>query len=353
MNLWKTIGLMSGTSLDGIDIAYVEFSKTGELWHFELGPFTSIGYHQNWHARLKNLADGSAQDYVKTHVDYGHYLGKLVKKFIHENELEVDFIASHGHTVFHQPEYGFTSQIGDGSAIATESGTPCICDFRSMDVARGGQGAPLVPIGDAMLFGNYKARVNLGGFSNVSIGSLNELQAFDICPVNIVMNKLANKLGQEFDRNGEMARGGQIIPDLLEKLNQLEYYRKKGPKSLGIEWVQKEIYPRFNSSIKTEDLLRTYVEHAAIQISNTINTNCLSNDRVLFTGGGVLNTFLMERIRDLSHASVEIPSSEIIEMKEAIVFAFLGLFRYLGEENILNSYTGANKNSISGALYIA
>jgi anhydro-N-acetylmuramic acid kinase len=291
-------------------------------------------------------------EFAKTHAEYGHHLGMITKEFINNHHLEVDFIASHGHTIFHQPESGFTSQIGDGSAIVAETSIPVVCDFRSMDVARGGQGAPLVPIGDALLFGDHKARVNLGGFSNLSVGNANELQAFDICPVNIVLNHLCNRIGKAYDHGGELAKSGQIIPELLVKLNQLKYYQQLPPKSLGLEWVQKEVFPLLDSSEKVDDMLRTMVEHAAIQISKTINKYCSDKDSSLFTGGGSLNDFLMERIRDLSQSKIVIPNSEIIEMKEAIVFAFLGLKRFLGEENILASYTGASKNSISGALYL-
>lgn len=353
MKIYKTIGLMSGTSLDGVDLAYVEFFKQNDIWQFNLRAFDSISYSSEWKNRLSNLTKASALDFVKCHSEYGHYLGKLVAEFIQKNDLKVDFIASHGHTVFHQPQNGFTSQIGDGSAIAAETGISVVCDFRSMDVAKGGQGAPLVPIGDALLFGDYKARINLGGFSNVSLGSIEDLQAFDICPVNIVMNKLAGKFGQDFDKNGEIAKGGLIIPEILEKLNQLEFYKQSGPKSLGVEWVEREVLPLLVSSQKVEDQLRTFVEHVAIQISKTLNTVCTTKDKLLFSGGGVYNSFLMDRIKGLIHSQIVIPSSEVIEMKEAIVFAFLGVLRYLEEDNILKAYTGAKSNSVSGAIYFA
>jgi len=352
MKLYRTIGVMSGTSLDGLDLAYVEFFREKNKWHFQLGPHHSLLYSENWKNRLQNLKKSTALDYAQTHTEYGHFLGKQIDEFIKFKNLKVDLIGSHGHTVFHQPEIGFTSQIGDGSAIAVQTGISVVSDFRSMDVARAGQGAPLVPIGDALLFGNYKSRVNLGGFSNISLGPVENLQAFDICPVNIVLNDLAKNLGYDYDRDGEKARGGMIITDLLNKLNQLEYYKQIAPKSLGVEWVEREMFPVLSSSQKTEDLLRTFVEHIAMQVSNTLNSNCAKSEQVLFTGGGVFNSFLMERIRVLTNAQIVIPSSDIIEMKEAIIFAFLGLLRYLGDENILASYTGANKNSIAGALYM-
>jgi anhydro-N-acetylmuramic acid kinase len=352
MMIYKTLGVMSGTSLDGIDLAYVEFSNKHETWEFQLGAFTSSPYNKYWRKRLQSLTRATALEYAKTHTNYGHYIGKLLSDFIDDHQLKADVIGSHGHTIFHQPESGFTSQIGDGSAIAVETACPVVCDFRSMDVAREGQGAPLVPIGDALLFGQYKARVNLGGFSNISIGDISNLNAFDICPVNIVLNALASDLGKPYDTDGEIARGGQINSTLLFKLNQLEYYQKSGPKSLGVEWVEQEIQALLSCSLENADLMRTFVEHIAIQISRTLNDTCVNTDQVLFTGGGVFNSFLMERIKDLTNAQIVIPSPDIIDMKEAIIFAFLGLLRFLEQENILASYSGAKANSISGAVYL-
>jgi anhydro-N-acetylmuramic acid kinase len=351
MQSCRAIGLMSGTSLDGIDIAFVFFQKDQKKWKFKLGPFTSLPYNRFWKNRLKNLINSSALEYVKTHAEYGHFLGKQIANFIKENGLKVDLIASHGHTVFHQPEKGFTSQLGSGAAIAVETGITVVCDFRSMDVARSGQGAPLVPIGDALLFNEYKVRINLGGFSNFSMNGLKKLLAFDICASNIVLNHLAERLKEDFDNDGNIARGGQLIPELLKKLNKLEYYNQTGPKSLGVEWVEKEIFPLLSPSHKVEDLLRTYVEHIAVKISTILNAYCADSERALFTGGGVYNSFLMERISKMTQAQIEIPAEEIVEMKEAIIFAFLGLLRLNGEENILGSYTGACNNSISGAVY--
>lgn len=353
MESYSVIGMMSGTSLDGMDLAYVEFYRKKGNWSFTLGPYQSKAYSKKWKNRLSNLMDSSASDFVKSHVEFGHLIGKKIHEFIAEHQLKVDLIGAHGHTVFHQPELGFTSQIGDGSAIVVETAVDVVCDFRSMDVARGGQGAPLVPIGDALLFGEYDARINLGGFSNVSIGEIDNLQAFDICPVNIVLNKLSLQIGLEYDKNGEIARGGQVIESMLVQLNQLDFYKKAGSKSLGAEWVVQEVWPLFDASQSWQDLLRTFTEHIAIQISKILNQTCSDSNLVLFTGGGVFNDFLMERIKELTNAKIEIPSTDIVEMKEAIVFAFLGLLRYLGEENILASYSDAQKNSISGALYLS
>lgn len=351
MKAYRTIGVMSGTSLDGVDIAYVELYKEEDDWQFRLGPYTSVAYLNKWKVRLQNLTKASALQYAQTHVEYGHYLGKMISEFIAVNQLKVDLIGSHGHTIFHQPENRFTSQIGDGSAISAEAGLDVVCDFRSMDVAQGGQGAPLVPIGDALLFGEYDARVNLGGFSNISIGGIDHLQAFDICPVNIVLNKLTSQIGLEYDKNGEIARGGQLIESLLVQLNQLDFYQKTGPKSLGVEWVEREVWPLLDSSQNTVDLLRTFVEHIAIQISETLNQACSDREKVLFTGGGVFNQFLMGRVIALTKAKIVIPSIDIIEMKEAILFAFLGLLRKLEQFNILPEVTGAKLPSVSGAMY--
>jgi anhydro-N-acetylmuramic acid kinase len=351
MQKYGVIGVMSGTSLDGLDIAYVEFYFENTKWHFKSGPYITVPYSEFWKNKLRGLKQSSALDYCQLHTKFGHFVGENVYNFISQNKLGPRLIASHGHTVFHQPENTFTSQLGDGSAIAVKTGVCVVSDFRSMDVARGGQGAPLVPLGDTLLFGDYPLRINMGGFSNISIGELDKLKAYDICPVNIVLNALAGRLGMVYDKHGQTAQNGCLLPRLLHQLNQLEFYKRSAPKSLGIEWVEREVFPLLSTFYQTEDLLRTFTEHVAIQISKTIGPYALPGDRVLFTGGGVYNSFLMERIDHHTKAYIEIPAADIIEMKEAIIFAFLGLLRYLGEENISALYTGASKNSISGALY--
>ena len=350
MEKYRAIGVMSGTSLDGIDLAYVEFRKENDIWQFSLGPWKSIPYSTAWQNRLRFLPDSSALDFVKTHVEYGRLNGEIVHKFIQENNLEVDVVGFHGHTIFHNPALGYTSQIGDGAAMASVCQQMVVCDFRSMDVALGGQGAPLVPLGDDLLFSEYNARINLGGFSNISFRNEKNLVAFDICPVNIVLNMLAQQLNLPYDDGGKLAEQGQVNMDILHKLNQLPYYSLSHPKSLGKEWVESFILPLISEQDTTQNLLRTITEHISMQIASCMEVLPDKSD-VLFTGGGVFNDFLMKRIASLTLHKISTPHKNIIEMKEAIIFAFLGVLRMLNEFNIYSEVTGATRNSVSGALY--
>ncbi len=294
---YRVTGLMSGTSLDGVDIAFCTFNLMKGKWNYNLEKAETIVYSNEWKARLSSLENEPAFEFVKTDAEYGHFLGKITKEFLVKYNLKPDFIASHGHTIFHQPEKNFTSQIGNGSAIAAETGFPVVCDFRSVDVALGGQGAPLVPIGDQLLFGNYDYCLNLGGFANISFKQSGNRTAFDICPVNIVLNHLASFLHKEYDENGMLARNGSFCKPLLEELNNLKFYRKPPPKSLAKEWVLLEVNPLMDRfEIPIEDKLRTFTEHIAGQIANVVNAT--NQSAILITGGGAFNSFLIERIRE-------------------------------------------------------
>lgn len=351
MRVYKTIGVMSGTSLDGLDIVYAQFEQVGLKWTYEMGVHESIPYDTHWQYRLSQLHKSTALEYVQCHVEYGHLIGNKIDDFIRKHHLDVDIVGVHGHTIFHQPSKGFTNQIGDGAAMAAVCHQLIACDFRSMDVARGGQGAPLVPIGDALLFNDYVARINLGGFSNISFGEIHEVKAFDICPLNIIMNEISRKSGLEYDDKGAIARGGRFNDILRQKLNQLDYYQKQGPKSLGKEWLDKQFWPLIDTSLSDADVLRTLVEHMSDQIALSLDSSIIGKGKVLLTGGGVYNDFLMERIQAKTEFEMVIPDPEIIEMKEALIFAFLGLLRLLDQKNILSKVTGAESASISGALY--
>jgi anhydro-N-acetylmuramic acid kinase len=352
MKHYKAIGLMSGTSLDGLDIAACEFTLEQNKWSYKICHSHTFPYPPEWHVRLSNLPQANAFSFALTNVEYGHLLGKLTKTFIEKTGFKPDLIASHGHTVFHQPGKALTVQIGAGSAIAAETGIPVICDFRSLDVALGGQGAPLVPIGDRLLFPEYDACLNLGGFANISMEHCGHRIAYDICPVNIVLNDLASRIGKSCDMYGEMARSGAIDFDLLKQLNQLEYYSGNFPKSLGREWVETELSPFLAGGVENlANLMRTFCEHVAIQINRSITGNQTYN--ILVTGGGTHNTFLMERIEDLSSNFWMIPKIDLVDFKEALVFAFLGVLRSRKETNVLGSVTGSHKNHSGGASFLA
>jgi anhydro-N-acetylmuramic acid kinase len=346
MNL-HAIGLMSGTSLDGLDICFARFEKK-EFWNFNILKAETIPYSKNWEEKLRSSIYLSAEELLELHSEYGFYLGKSVKNFIEKHQLEnVDLIASHGHTVFHQPQKKFTLQIGDGRAIKIENNLPVIYDFRSQDVLMSGNGAPLVPIGDELLFSQYDACLNLGGFSNISLKINNKRIAFDIAPVNIVLNKLVQKFDKSFDENGDLARTGKVDESLLNKLNSLDFYKQSHPKSLGIEWCNELIFPQFEN-IETVNLLATFTEHVAQQISTVINEYQLKN--ILFTGGGTYNNYLIQKIKEKTTSEIIIPEKEIIDYKEALIFAFMGVLRFNNEINVLSSATGSSTDHSSGII---
>ena len=343
--------MMSGTSLDGLDIAFCHFIKVGKKWFYQIGPTETIEYSDHWKETLKTIETKDAFSFAETHINYGHFLGQQAKSFILKHRLDVDFIASHGHTIFHQPQNKITFQIGDGAAIAAETGKSIVCDFRSLDVALNGQGAPLVPFGDKILFNGFQCCLNLGGFANISFEKNNERIAFDICPVNIVLNFLSETSGNSFDDRGMMAATGKENPALLLALNQLKYYKKKPPKSLGKEWVISKIIPLLaTDTILISDKLRTFCEHISEQISKILPSD--SSAKVMVTGGGAHNDFLIRLLKQKSSCEIILPDKKTIDYKEALIFAFLGVLRVRNEINCLKSVTGASKDNISGAIYI-
>lgn len=342
---YRVIGVMSGTSLDGIDLTYAEFTKS-KNWEFKIGACSTTLYPDIWKNRLINLPQQSIEIIKKTDLEYGDYLGQLIRNFIQENNLQIDFVSSHGHTIFHQPENNYTLQIGDGQRMAQQCQRTVICDFRSLDVSLGGQGAPLVPIGDMFLFKNYDYCLNLGGFSNVSYQMNGERKAHDICAVNIVLNDLAQKLGEPYDKGGKIAKSGKMIQSLFDQLNQISYYHEKNPKSLGREWVEKFINPLLNQYTNNRDLLHTFSEHAAYQMGRNIHEgNCL------ITGGGAFNKYLVKRVKHYAKADLYIPNKKIVEYKEALIFAFLGVLRNRKEVNCLSSVTGAKTDCSGGIIF--
>ena len=347
MKTYFAIGLMSGTSLDGLDICYAQFQNIA-TWEFEIIKTETIPYSLEWKNRLQNAILLSAEDLLALDKEYGFYLGEKTQEFISKNNItDLDFIASHGHTVFHQPQRKFTLQIGDGRAIKLTTKKPVIYDFRSQDVLMGGNGAPLVPIGDELLFSQYDACLNLGGFSNISLQKNHQRIAFDISPVNVVLNYFAEKLGKNYDENGDFARNGAINFKILEELNTLTFYQKPAPKSLGVEFVNSEIFPLLKDEIP-ENIIATFTEHIAEQIAKVFNDNQLKT--VLVTGGGTFNTYLLEKIRGKSQTELIVPDENIINFKEALIFAFMGVLRLRNEVNVLCSATGSSENHSSGLL---
>lgn len=351
MNTHYVIGVMSGTSLDGIDLAYVRFDYD-DSWHFELLKSSAIEYDQDWRQRLHHANQLSGLELKKLDLSYGKMLGGEIRKFMLEHDLRPDLIVSHGHTVFHQPEIGLTRQIGDGYQIFSETSVKTVFDLRSMDVSLGGHGAPLVPVGDKLLFGNYDYCLNLGGFSNISFDQEGKRVAFDICPVNTVLNHLAKKKGIEFDENGQLAQSGRLNESLLSRLNHLPYYSAPPPKSLGIEWVYQHIFPLFNG-IDTVDILHTYCHHITDQIVSAVVEARNNKPAVMLTtGGGAKNNFLVQLLKSQAGDALKIviPDEHLVDFKEALIFAFLGLLRFLGKTNCYKSVTGARRDSSCGIL---
>jgi anhydro-N-acetylmuramic acid kinase len=354
---------MSGSSLDGMDLAFVELEEKGGKWEYRIMDAECFSYNENWTGKLLNASSLSASEFVKLHADFGHLTGEMVNRFISEKKLEykVALIASHGHTVFHVPG-SHTVQIGDGAAIAAETSLPVVSDLRSLDVALGGQGAPIVPMGEKLLFPSYRFFLNIGGIANISYKGDSSYDAFDVCPANRVLNMLASHKGFAFDKGGLLASSGRINEVVLGKLNELAYYKKAFPKSLANEFGTDNVYPILrDADLSDEDRLATCVEHIAVQLASSVeNIHSIRqpesrNEKMLITGGGALNNYMVERIsQHLAPFGIEvvIPDEQTVLYKEALVMALLGVLRWREEDTILQSVTGATRASIGGALWM-
>lgn len=341
------VGVMSGTSLDGLDVCLCNFGIQHSKWQYTILAAETFPYTVEMKEKLASAHRLDASSFIALHVEYGKYIGETVKQFIDRHGVIPMFIASHGHTIFHQPAQGVTFQTGSGASIAAETGVNTVCDFRTSDVAYGGQGAPLVPIGDRLLFPDYDYCLNVGGFANISYEQDGRRIAHDICPANYVLNYYTRTVGLDYDAEGVMAAGGSVHEDLLEALNGLDFYTQQGPKSIGREWVEREIFPAMERySMPLADKLRTYCEHAAMQIGRTID-----HGRVLVTGGGTFNKFLLDRIAAHTKGFLHVPETSLIHYKEALIFALLGTLYYTNQVNCLSSVTGAQADSLGGALY--
>lgn len=345
------VGLMSGTSLDGLDLVLCELNPEETHWSYRILKAETTTYNNRWKQRLREAPRLGGYELMKLHRQYGDFLGEQVNLFLKDVARQPDFIASHGHTVFHRPDEKVSLQIGDGAMLAARTGLTTVSDFRTLDITLGGQGAPLVPIGDHLLFSDYQACVNLGGFANLSCERDGQCVAWDICPVNFVVNRLISQMGKEFDEDGVVGRGGIVIPTLLEELNALAYYHRPAPKSLGEEWVNGEFLPLLAeyNDYPIPDLIRTCYEHASDQIAD--NLNGIGDGSFLFTGGGTYNRFLMQLVSEKTKGHIVIPDSQLIDFKEALVFALLGILRLEHRVNCLASVTGARCDSCSGVIH--
>ncbi|MDP5061779.1 MAG: anhydro-N-acetylmuramic acid kinase [Maribacter sp.] len=356
MKTYKIIGLMSGTSLDGLDLAYCHIWEKNGGWEFDIKETKSVKYSSEMLNTLKDAISISAEKLIELHNTYGTWLGEQTSVFINENKLVVDYVASHGHTTHHRPELGLTFQVGSGQHLANVTGIKVIADFRTNDLALGGQGAPLVPIGDRMFFNEYDYCLNLGGISNVSFEVKDKRIAYDIGLANMILNYITRKVDLEYDEDGKLAHSGNINPKMLEQLNNLKYYLLPHPKSIGYEWFLAEVVPIVEDTHDTiENLLHTSIHHICDKVAQQINLNFKHNkQQLLVTGGGALNSFLIETLQQKlgDSTKVVVPEKIIIEFKEALVFALMGVLRVEQLTNVLSSVTGAKKDSSSGVLFI-
>ena len=346
---YNVIGVMSGTSLDGIDLAYIKIRTTSQ-YNAEIIQAETLPYEDYWEQKLQEAVTYHKEQLDDLNTKYTQYLASVINAFIEKHHIarkEIDAICSHGHTVLHQPDKGYTLQIGNLPEIAQLVKCKVVCDFRVQDVALGGQGAPLVPIGDQLLFSQYDYCLNLGGFANVSLQKGDTRIAYDICAVNTVLNVYAQKLGAAYDDEGAFAKAGTVVTSLLEKLNAISFYQLSHPKSLGMEWVRDTIFPMLEESqLDPHDILATYTEHIAQQLVHQF----LTGSSVLITGGGAYNTFLIQRLKALQEMEVILPENVLIEYKEALIFGLLGVLKLENKVNCLASVTGASKNHSSGVI---
>ena len=347
-NSINIIGLMSGTSVDGLDICYVSFDNNNPS-KYEIIDCETIDYDDNLRTKLKNVIEMDNDQIKQIDKEFGEFIGLNVLKFIKKNTLyKADLISSHGHTVFHEPKFNKTLQIGNGEIINKVTKIKTVNNFREQDIQLGGQGAPLVPIGDKLLFDDYKYCLNLGGFTNISVKDSRTIYAYDICPLNTVLNHYANKLGYECDLGGKLSKKGVINIDLFNELNDLDYYKKSYPKSLGLEFVIENIFPITEKyKIKEVDILATYIEHASFQIKRNID----NGSKVLLTGGGTFNNNLIKTLDHDSKINFIVPNKTIINYKESLIFALLGYLKINGKVNCLRSVTGASNDHSSGDIY--
>ncbi|MFK7004503.1 anhydro-N-acetylmuramic acid kinase [Flavobacterium covae] len=351
-NFFNVIGVMSGTSLDGVDLAHIFLKKELQTWKFEILEVETISYEEEWLYKLKSAVNFNNKELQILNEEYTVYLSSIINRFIDKYQLkDLDAICSHGHTILHQPQNACTLQIGNLPILAELIKQKVVCDFRVQDVEKGGQGAPLVPIGDQILFSDFEYCLNLGGFSNISFEFQGKRIAFDISPVNTVLNFLSEKVGNKFDNKGKMAASGSVNDLLLAELNELNFYKLPFPKSLGIEYVKKEVLPIINKFhyLIIPDILSTFSEHIAIQIKNILLNK---SGKMLVTGGGAYNDDLIERIKKNNpNIEIVVPEQKIIEFKEALIFAFLGVLKLENKINVLSSVTGAFEDHSSGFIY--
>lgn len=342
---WSALGAMSGSSLDGLDLALCALEHTGGGWAFSIVDARTVPYDTAFRQRLLHAMQGSALELARLHRDLGTVIGHACAEFL--DGRKADVIGSHGHTIFHKPEEGLTTQIGCGARIAAITGIATVCDFRTTDVAHGGQGAPLVPLGERLLFPQHRAFLNIGGICNIALHTADRVTGYDVCIGNQALNLLAEEAGQAYDHDGTIARSGRVDEPLLQRLNALPFHHQPPPRSLGREWFEAEVRPLIaDRTLPVQNRMRTVVEHIAQQVGKALHG---ATGATLVTGGGAHNRFLAERIA--AYTRIEVPGRQVVDFKEALVFALLGVLRLREEPTALASVTGARRDSVGGAVY--
>jgi len=359
--IYHAIGVMSGSSLDGLDIALCKLEIQNGNWHHEIIAAECLPFSAEWKNKLRDAVSLSGKDLWQMHASFGKYIGESVHRFVTHNNFQqnIDCITSHGHTVFHFPEDGFTTQIGDGAAIAAASGITTVCDLRAADVAHGGTGAPIVPIADKLLFSDYDFCLNLGGIANISAKKVDKILAFDVCPCNQLLNYFAQQLNKDFDENGALAASGNTDEEKLKQLLANSFHQLSFPKSLDNSFSKINALPILESiEGSTQDKLRTAVEYVAIQLAKEFETVAsqlsidLNDSKVLVTGGGAFNQFMIDRLKASTNIQVVIPDDATVKYKEALAMALIGVLRLRGEVNVFSSVTSAKKDTVNGAIYL-
>ncbi len=355
--IYHVIGTMSGSSLDGLDIAYVEIWDVAGQWEYTIHQAATATYTQEWVEKLRNFEHLSAREYAQLDSDLGYYMGELILDFIQKNDLthKIHFVCSHGHTSFHEPQQGYTAQIGSGANIASIVNKPTIDNLRQMDVAYGGQGAPIVPLAEKLLFSDYTLFLNIGGITNLSVHKPDgSITAYDITAANRVLNLLTNKMGLDYDDQGQISTRGTVQQAELDQLNAQDYFSAPYPKSLANQYGTDVLFPIVDAISEVPDALATYTEHIAMQLHESLSSHEIKNQKMLITGGGAYNRYLVERIADRLQPlgiEIEIPDAQTIEYKEALAMALLGVLRWREEPTVLDSYSGATQPSVGGALW--
>lgn len=350
---YTVTGLMSGSSLDGLDLAFCRFTRheAGE-WEGCILEARTVAFPPALLEDLRRLPAASALELVRTDTAFIRFCAGEVQQLIAGCGEKPGLIASHGHTVFHNPGAGYTLQIGNGGLLAGLTGIPVVSDFRTLDVGLGGQGAPLVPGAEKHLFPSYQACLNLGGIANLSFPQEAAARGFDVCPCNQLLDLVSSRRGLAFDRDGLLAEKGKVDPDLLQSLRAIPFHRKAGPKSLGNEEVRNIWFPVLAAfETEPEHVLATLCQYIALETAAALPA-AGPTGRLLITGGGAFHPVL---VRGINHActgwETVVPEKTLISFKEAYCFAFLGLLRWRGENNTLAAVTGARHDAPGGALY--